>query len=379
MTVANPSQLYLDIPTTARQSNQSYSSPHSRWNAYLNQICLDAVLPWLQEEFDPQAKVYPNRLALPSYWEVVNGVAIDLSGTRFVLIPSETLDIDEMRVPQEWLDLPSWRADYYLAVQVEPDEGWARVWGYATHQKLKTRGTYDPGDRTYSLTEEDIIPDISVLWVARQLGLAEATKAAIAPLPTLALPQAENLLQRLGNAAVINPRLAVPFTLWGALLEHGGWRDRLYQKRLGRQEQRSMLQWLRNGVSEIAEQLGWQQFRLQSEVAGARGVDQETAASILSRQITIGDRVYELRALPINLPAGIWRFELRNPSLAGTIPPGVKLRLLTEDLQPFENNEDIATETVEQLYIEVAIAPGEGIVWEIEPTPEDYDREILRF
>jgi hypothetical protein len=34
---------------------------------------------------------------------------------------------------------------------------------------------------------------------------------------------------------------------------------------------------------------------------------------------------------------------------------------------------------VEQLYIEVALEPGEGIVWEIEPLPDNYDREILKF
>jgi hypothetical protein len=80
-----------------------------------------------------------------------------------------------------------------------------------------------------------------------------------------------------------------------------------------------------------------------------------------------------------NPEEGMWRFELRNSALAGLIPSSFKLRLLTEDLQPFENNEDIATEAVERLYVEVAIAPGEGLVWEVEPSPENYDREILRF
>ncbi|MEO0852181.1 MAG: DUF1822 family protein, partial [Cyanobacteria bacterium J06648_11] len=55
------------------------------------------------------------------------------------------------------------------------------------------------------------------------------------------------------------------------------------------------------------------------------------------------------------------------------------LRLLTEDLQPFDGNEDKATTEVEALFVDVAIAPSEGIVWELDPTPEDYDREILRF
>jgi len=26
-------------------------------------------------------------------------------------------------VPQEWVDIPEWAADYYLAVQVNPDSG----------------------------------------------------------------------------------------------------------------------------------------------------------------------------------------------------------------------------------------------------------------
>jgi hypothetical protein len=384
LTLAEPTQPCLEISPRDRdrawQQNQFFSTPASRWNGYLNQLCLSAVLPWLQEEYEPQAKVYPSISALPSYWEIVNGVAINLRGTRLILIPSETIDISEMRVPQEWIDIPSWSADYYLAVQVEPDEGWARIWGYATHQQLKTRGRYDASDRTYSLDEEDLIGDLNVLWVARQLCLEESTRTAIAPLPVLSLAQAENLLQRLGDSSVTLPRLAIPFTLWGALIEHGGWRERLYQNRLGKQEQWSVLQWFRSGVSELAQQLSWERLNLQSELAGARGSQQTSTSIVLSRQLIIDSQSYELRVLALGNPEeGMWRFELRNSALAGLIPSSFKLRLLTEDLQPFENNEDIATEAVERLYVEVAIAPGEGLVWEVEPSPENYDREILRF
>jgi hypothetical protein len=365
----------LEIPPL--KPSQLHSNPASRWNAYLNQLCLSAVLPWLQEEFDPQAKAWPSNAAQASFWEVVNGVAITLGDTRFLLVPSEASDLDEMRVPQEWIDIPSWVADYYLAVQIELDDCWARVWGYATHQQLKSRGHYDANDRTYSL---NAIADPTVLWVAKQIGTGEATRSAIAPLPALSLPQAENLLQRLGDSSLIFPRLAVPFTLWGALLEHGGWRQQLYQRRLGQPESRSMLQWLREGVSEMAGQLGWQQIALQSAWQGARGEETTTASTVLSRQLAIDERVYELRVLPLNaLEAGAWRFELRGAALGGTIPSGFKLRLLSEDLQPFENNEDVAIAIVDRLYVDVAIAPGEGLVWEVEPMPENYEPEILRF
>jgi hypothetical protein len=48
-------------------------------------------------------------------------------------------------------------------------------------------------------------------------------------------------------------------------------------------------------------------------------------------------------------------------------------------LQPFENNADTANASTTTLYVEVMLADGEGIVWEVEPMPEDYDREILWF
>lgn len=77
--------------------------------------------------------------------------------------------------------------------------------------------------------------------------------------------------------------------------------------------------------------------------------------------------------------AANYQFELRSVNSTGTVAAGVTLRLLTEDLQPFENNEDVAQEAVERLYVAVALQPGEGLVWEVEPPPEGYDREVLRF
>lgn len=379
-TFADPTQVWLEI-SEANQAqawqHQSFSTPGSRWNAYLNQLCLSAVLLWLREEYT-QATPWPSTAL--AIWEVVNGSAIALDTARIVLVPTEAIDLSELRVPQEWVDIPGWAADYYLAAQVNSDEGWVRIWGYSTHQQLKTKGNYDSGDRTYCLDESDLIQDLSVLWVARQLCPEEPTRATITPLPALNLTQAENLLQRLSSPSMIAPRLAVPFELWAGLLEHSGWRQRLYERRQGLPEQWSILQWLQASVSDLAQQIGWQRVELQPSLAGARGSEQITAAPILSRQLIIAGQPYELQVLPQgNLEERVWRFELRNASLNAAIPSGFKLRLLTEDLQGFENNEDIATTAVDRLYVEVTLEPGEGLVWEIEPTPENCDREILRF
>lgn len=381
--VFDSTQIWLEF--SAQQHNQAwensryFSLPSSRWNAYLNQICLTTVLPWLQEEYAPKAKVWPNNPALPSFWEVVNGTAIVLDDTRFVLIPSEAIDQSELRVPQEWVDIPSWVADYYLAVQVNPDDRCVIIWGYAKHEQLK-RGIYDVSDRTYSLPQEKLILDLNVLWVARQLATEKITRAEVTPLAILPQAQAENLLQRLGNSAIIEPRLAVPFDLWGALLEHGGTRQQLNSRRMGLPEQQSILNWLRTGVSEIAQQVGWKRIEIQPGFTGARGVELTEGETILSRQLQIAGQQYELQVFPLkNLEQQTWRFQLQNSAPGGVIPGGFKLRLLTEDLQPFAGNEDVALTAQEQLYIDVSLAPGEGLVWEIEPFPENYDREILHF
>ncbi|MDZ8224994.1 DUF1822 family protein [Nostoc sp. ChiVER01] len=369
--------LYLEITQFPEAQEQPYSTAGACQRGWINQKCLQAFLPWFQEEIAPTARVYPNNAVLPSFWEVVNGTAITFERDRLVLIPTLAMDDDELRVPQEWVDIPEWVADYYIAVQVNPDDGWMKIFGYTTHQILKTKGVYDAGDRTYSLEKEDLIPDINVLWVTRQLNQLETLRAEIAPIDSISKTQAENLLERLGDRDVKFPRLAVPFSLWGALLAHSGWRKKLYELRQGLLIQRSIPQWLQTGVANLAQQWGWEKKEFVMVPVGMRSAEPILG---LSRQIIIAEQTYELRIFPKSASEDyVWRFELRSTTLDGQIPAGFKLRLLTEDLQAFENNQDTAITPVDMLYLEVILELGEGLVWEIEPTPEDYDREILRF
>jgi Protein of unknown function (DUF1822) len=375
-----PEQLTLEISSSSQTLKlPSFSTSGARWRGCLNQMCLDTFLPWLREE-NQNVRVWTQTAALPSFWEFVNGTAIACQDIRLVLIPTTAIDTAELRVPQEWVDIPDWVADYYIAVQVNPNGGWATIWGYTTHRQLKTKGVYDASDRAYSLDENDLIKDINGLWITRQLCPEEILRESVAPLPTLPLAQAENLLERLGNSEIVFPRLAIPFELWGALLAHGGWRQRLYEQRQGLSEQWSIPEWLQAGVSNLAQQLGWEMTRLQLAARGLRSRETDESSVSLSRQLTLAGQAYELRVFQRgNLEDNIWRFELRNANPDAMIPAGFRLRLLTEDLQPFVNNEDTATEAMPQLYIDVELEPGEGLVWEIEPTPDGYDREILRF
>ena len=216
---------------------------------------------------EEQPEVWPSRDDLSSIWEVVNGTAIQLGETRIVLVPNEGMDTNEYEVQAEWVDIPSWAADYYLAVQVNPDDCWLRVWGYATHKKLKQAGQYNSISRTYLLKREELIEDLNVMWVARQFGCDR--KAPIKPLPTLSPAQAERLLEQLSQKTPYSPRLEVGFEDWEALLASDEWRLELYNRRVGAHiaaapslKSVELRQWLRH-VVESGRNLvedGWQTF-----------------------------------------------------------------------------------------------------------------------
>jgi hypothetical protein len=229
----NPNQIVLDLSPqeiqAAWESGHQFSTDIGRWNAYLNGICLNPIISWLQEESGIEPQIFPSPTEAINLWESINGTAISIEKTRIVIIPSEAIDTEEFCVPQEWVDIPNWTANYYLAVQVSPDDGYLRVWGYATHQQLKNSGIYDEVDRTYSLERADVIEDLNVMWVARQLCPDE--KVEVELLPILSQNQAETILAQLSQYPLNSLRLKLPFTQWGALLTQDSWRQQLWGQR----------------------------------------------------------------------------------------------------------------------------------------------------
>jgi len=232
-----PEQAWLEISlldqiaALEQSQNQAYSNNAACWNAYQNYLCLKAFNIWLAAETDlpDRPTVWPHLSELPSFWEVVNGTVINLGETRLVLIPSETINLEELRVPQEWVDIPNWAAHYYLAVQLNLEERWLRVLGYATHYQLKHEGKYDPMDRTVCLNRESLVEDLNVMWVARELFTSR--RLVVKPLPTLSSQKAEALLNQLSQPSPYSPRLDAPFEQWAALVANCDWRQHLYQRR----------------------------------------------------------------------------------------------------------------------------------------------------
>jgi hypothetical protein len=363
------------------QESEGFSNSNSRWQGYLNKIVLATVLPWLEEESNLEITVPYDERALSSFWEIVNGTPINIGNYRAVLIPQEEIDTLELRVAQEWVDISEWAADYYLGIQVDLEEGIVSVWGYTTHECLKNKSSYSPRDRAYSLEEKYVTQDLNLLWLFHQFCSQENNRTNLDHIEDISLETANNLLERLGDPKIILPRLIIPFTLWASLLKSDDCRINLYQKRLGLPKQFSILEWLERGISDFAGQFGWEILNLQLE--GGRGMttkENPLRLRTISRRLTVAGQNYALSIAPQGeIKAGVWQFKLENITPGGSIPAGFKLRLLTERLEEFDDNEDVADRLREDLLVEIELEPGEGLIWEIEPIPDNYNREILRF
>ncbi len=239
-----PNQLWLKLSPQLQQEawlqSQTHANATSRCQAYLNYLCFKTFVPWfeawLKEANQTKCNIHysiSSTTSRAALWEVVNGTPIDWEGIRLVLIPSDTRDLEEFAIPREWVDIPSWRKDYYLAVQInlgESEQSWMRVWGYATYDKLKNRAIYDESDRTYYINQEFLAEDITQMLL---LPLPNGNSQAEELPPQLSAQVAQEVLEQLSSPSVYYPRLAVLFEQWAALITDEQWRQQLYNRRSG--------------------------------------------------------------------------------------------------------------------------------------------------
>jgi hypothetical protein len=223
-------------------SSSAFARPEHRWNHYLNQLMLDVLLPWIKDESQgiplfqdvAPAQVWPDAAAAAQLWQWVNGTAIALGSSRFILIPTDSLDGTAFYIPQEWVEIPSWRGDYYLMVQLNPEAERLQLRGYVSHAQLLKHGVYCQGDRSYAIDESALVQDADVLWVMAQIESAEERCAVLAPVPELPRQQAESLIQVIAQQwerscqGLTSLRLQLPFPQWAALLEQEPWRNLLH-------------------------------------------------------------------------------------------------------------------------------------------------------
>ena len=257
LTIVYPDQLILEIsPEETEQVWQelpNYSNNTARHNAFSNRLCLNMTIKYLTEDEPPETtpQISPNLETVNQIWEVVNGSAITIGETRIILIPTEEIDTETFAIPQEWVDLPSWVGDYYLAAIVEPEAYRIRIWGYTSYQNLKNKAEYDEFERLYYLGQEFMTEDLNVMWVTQEI--CPLPKPEVAAVTSLSGDEATILVRELGRSPGYLTRLQVEFEKWGALLENQNLLRMLYEERLGdeRKTSTNLWQWL-DGIFETA-------------------------------------------------------------------------------------------------------------------------------
>jgi hypothetical protein len=226
----------LTIPIALRHQgwelSQQRHTQANQWQGYLNYVCLAVCLPWLSAnfrgvnagDFDPLARGAQQWVA-PSFWEVVDGSIVTIDRSRICLLPHTSCDRSELRVPREWMEIPTWIADYYWAVQIDMDAHFVTIWGSATHAQIQTSGGYDGLDRHYYIDADDLL-----------LSSSAPTRGKVAPLKTVAIDRADRYLLEWSRPQLAIPRLEIieaNFDDWLALIAHNSWRLELFRRRLG--------------------------------------------------------------------------------------------------------------------------------------------------
>lgn len=286
-----------DIDKAEKSVEKGYSNDVSRQRAFINCLTLNAVKNWLETEsgIEESAKVWIKEEDLPSIWEVINGVKITLGDTQIVLIPTEEISAENISVPAEWVDIPDWNADYYLAVQVQlsEDASWLRIYGYTSYKELKQLGNHDKIWRTYSLDREYLTEDLdfNVMLVAQKLRANHKIKPE--SLPNLSLREGENFLAELGKPSLYSPRFKVDFQQWARFIKDDRWRQKFYEQRLelvgeepetDQPELVNLLDWFKGIITE-----GWQTI---NEVLTEEQLAYRTAyRSVASNTIIKGKKI----------------------------------------------------------------------------------------
>ncbi|NEO84072.1 MAG: DUF1822 family protein [Spirulina sp. SIO3F2] len=260
MTTA-PNTLALDIPKTAIVEAEgmlnTQSSAQAAWNAYHHHLAIETLIPWLQHHTQEVVRPWLLPSERAAFWDNVPGAALRWGNVHLMVLATESEGETDFAVPQEWVDVPEFMVDYYLAIELhmEPDESWLEVQGYTTHQTIKEQGQLLGSERCYVLPHDFLIKDFTLLLLAQRLF--GSRRATVAPLADLSSEVQARLLQSCLNQP--EPRFTLPFEHWGFLVAQSQWRSQLYQQRMvarreaqvNRQSTTALRQWFTALSTEI--------------------------------------------------------------------------------------------------------------------------------
>lgn len=253
LTNINPDEIkiYLsnELKQEAWQEAKNINDEVARYRAYLNILARKTFIDWLNLALEKEVKDKWETKDNLSIWQFVNGSVIEIDSTRIVLIPEENEDKSEISIPQEWLNVPEWVSNYYVAVQINVDDNYLCFWGYTSYQEIQSYGELDSLNRSVYLPAEYLETDLSLMILDYEYGWETAPK--INTLSVLSTREKETLIKDINHN--LCPRLLVNFNKWLSLIRNPQIRYSLYENR----QPISLSMWLNNQFQSTLNK-GWQ-------------------------------------------------------------------------------------------------------------------------
>ncbi|WNC31380.1 MULTISPECIES: DUF1822 family protein [unclassified Thermosynechococcus] len=178
---------------------------YRRGSVRINAMAYVAVRNWFAA-MGISADPFLSTVELPIFWEFVNGTLLTTAIGQVLIVPDTSIELDECRIPQEWLHIAAWKPDYILGVQVFAEEAQVRLWGYAPSSSVN-RSAIDALSRTYTLDREDMIEDVPLLAALPACHHIPVPSPAATAIPTATL-------QQIASGEMLLPRLVLPLEEW---------------------------------------------------------------------------------------------------------------------------------------------------------------------
>ncbi|BAC09531.1 DUF1822 family protein [Thermosynechococcus vestitus] len=179
--------------------------PYRRSSVQINAMAYTAVRHWFAE-MGMGAEPFLPIVELPIFWEFVNGTLLQTAIGKVLIVPDTAIELDECRIPQEWLHIAPWKPNYILGVQVFTETAQIRLWGYAPSSSVNP-AALDAVSRTYSLDREDMIEDVPLLTALLECPPIPVPSSAATAIPTATL-------QKIASGEILLPRLVLPLEEW---------------------------------------------------------------------------------------------------------------------------------------------------------------------
>lgn len=103
----------------AMEKAKNFASLAQQHQALINFLASNCLIKWLNMTYGDlirQVNFEFEEKDLFSIWQFVNGTPLIINNLsrRLVVIPEECEDLSEFNIPQEWLDIPQLRGDYFF-------------------------------------------------------------------------------------------------------------------------------------------------------------------------------------------------------------------------------------------------------------------------